>query len=163
MKGLSKPRERSVTRLSETREGLERVGQRSTRQREAVYGYLRGVHHHPTAKEVYLAVQRRLPRASLGTVYNALELFVRTGRASKLSYGDAAARYDIRTDAHSHARCLGCDRVDDLEAIPALRWLRAITTRNFTPTGFRFELLGLCRACRRRCRLRRLRARAFYS
>ena len=40
---------------------------------------------------------RRLPRVSLATVYNALELFVRTGLASKLTYGDAAARYDIRT------------------------------------------------------------------
>jgi Fe2+ or Zn2+ uptake regulation protein len=150
MTGVSKPQERFMTRLSETREQLEGVRQRSTRQRAAVYEYLRGVHHHPTAKDVYLAVQRRLPRVSVSTVYNALELFVRTGRASKLSYGDAAARYDIRTDVHSHARCLGCGRVDDLEAIPALRWLRAITTPNFTPTGCRFELLGHCRACRRR-------------
>jgi Fur family peroxide stress response transcriptional regulator len=86
---------------------------------------------------------------SLATVYNALELFVRTGLASKLTYGDAAARYDIRTDVHSHARCLGCGRVDDVEAIPALRWLRAIRTPNFTATGFRFEILGRCRECRR--------------
>jgi Fe2+ or Zn2+ uptake regulation protein len=125
------------------------LGRRSTRQREAVYDYLRAVHHHPTAEDVYLAVRRRLPRVSLATVYNALELFVRTGLASKLTYGDAAARYDIRTDVHSHARCLGCGRVDDVEAIPALRWLRAIRTPNFTATGFRFEILGRCRECRR--------------
>ena len=138
----------SQPRTSDPRSRLEGVGQRSTRQREAVYGYLRSVDHHPTADDVYLAVKRRLPRVSLATVYNALELFVRIGLASKLTYGDAAARYDIRTDAHSHARCLGCGRVADVEATPALRWLRAIRTRNFTATGFRFEILGRCRACR---------------
>lgn len=60
---------------------------------------------------------------------------MRTGLASKLTYGDAAARYDIRTDVHSHARCLGCGRVDDIEAAPTLRWLPAIRTRNFTAAG----------------------------
>lgn len=134
---------------ADARGRLEAAGQRSTRQREAVYGYLRGVHHHPTAEDVYLAVKRRLPRVSLATVYNALEMFVRNGLASKLTYGDAAARYDIRTDPHSHARCLGCGRVEDLEAIPALRWLRAIRPRDFTATGFRFAILGRCRACRK--------------
>lgn len=135
---------------ADVRGRLEGVGQRSTRQRQAVYSYLYAVNHHPTAEDVYHAVKRRLPRVSLATVYNALELFVRSGLASKLTYGDAAARYDIRTDAHSHARCLACGRVDDVEAIPALRWLRAIRTRHFTATGFRFEILGRCRACRAR-------------
>jgi Fur family peroxide stress response transcriptional regulator len=132
------------------RSTLERHGQRFTPQREAVYGYLRAVHHHPTAGTVFLAVKQRHPRVSLGTVYNALELFVRCGLASKLTYGDAASRYDIRIDVHSHARCLGCGRVDDVEAIPASRWLRAVRPRNFTATGFRFEILGQCQACRLR-------------
>jgi Fe2+ or Zn2+ uptake regulation protein len=119
-----------------------------TRQRAAIYRYLRGVHHHPSAEDVYRVVRRRVPRMSLATVYNALELLVRAGLASKLAYGDSAARYDIRTDVHSHARCLGCGRVADVEAVPALRWLRGLRPRHFTATGFRFELLGRCRACR---------------
>ena len=88
-----------------------------------------------------------LTGVSLATVYNVLELFVQTGLASKLTYGDAAARYDIRTDVHSHARCLGCGLVADVEATPAPRWLRTIRARNFTANGFRFEILGRCRAC----------------
>jgi Fe2+ or Zn2+ uptake regulation protein len=127
-----------------------RLGQRSTRQRAAVYEYLRSVHHHPTAEEVHVAVRRRLPRVSLATVYNALELLVRSGLADKLTYGDGAARYDRRTDAHAHARCLGCGRVDDVEVTPAPRWLREIRARDFTATGFRFEIVGHCRRCRPR-------------
>ena len=79
-------------------------------------------------------------------------MIARRWDASKLTYAAAAARYDVRTDAHSHARCLGCGRVDDLEATPTPRWLRAIRARNFTVTGFRFELLGRCEACRKRRR-----------
>lgn len=126
------------------------AGQRTTPQREAVYGYLAAVRDHPTAEDVYLAVRQRLPRVSLATVYKALELLVQRGLASKLTYGDAAARYDIRTDVHSHARCLACGRVTDIDAVPAPRWIRGIHTRDFTATGFRFEILGRCRACRRR-------------
>jgi len=33
---------------------------------------------------------------------------VRSGLAGKLTYGNAAARYDIRTDVHAHARCRDC-------------------------------------------------------
>jgi Fur family peroxide stress response transcriptional regulator len=132
------------------RGALRRHGLRPTRQREAVYGYLSAVHHHPTAGDVFLAVKRHHPRVSLATVYNALELFVRSRLASKLTYGDAASRYDIRTDVHSHVRCLDCGRVDDIEAIPASQWLRAIRPRNFVATGFRFEILGRCRICRAR-------------
>jgi Fe2+ or Zn2+ uptake regulation protein len=129
---------------------LRRGGQRATAQREAVYDALAAVRDHPTAEQVYRSVRRRLPRVSLATVYNALELFVRDGLASKLTYGDTAARYDIRTDVHSHARCLACGRVVDVEAVPARRWVRSVRAANFTATGFRFELLGRCRTCRAR-------------
>jgi Fe2+ or Zn2+ uptake regulation protein len=137
---------RSVT--PEWRDRLQGRGQRVTRQREVIYGYLSSVRDHPTAEDVYRGVRRRLPRVSLATVYTALETFVRTGLASKLTYGDSAARYDVRTDAHSHARCLECGRVVDLEAVPAARWVRRLRPRDFAPVGFRFELLGRCRACR---------------
>ncbi len=127
---------------------LAQGGRRMTPQRAAVYAYLRSVHHHPTAEEVYLAVKRRLPRVSLATVYNALEVLVRSGLAAKLAYGDASARYDSRTDPHSHVRCVDCGRVEDLEAVPGERWLRSLDTGEFQAHAFRFELLGRCRACR---------------
>jgi Fe2+ or Zn2+ uptake regulation protein len=126
---------------------LARDGQRLTPQRTAVLGYLRGARHHPTAEDVYVAVRGELPQVSLATIYNSLEMLVRRGLASKLTSGDGAARYDIRTDLHSHLRCLRCDRVEDLDAVPDRRWLRSISTRGFRATGFRFELVGYCRTC----------------
>jgi Fe2+ or Zn2+ uptake regulation protein len=85
-------------------EGLRRkFGERGahvTKQRLSVYEYLAEVTHHPTAEEVFRSVRQRLPKISLATVYKNLEALVACGAATKLTYGDGAARYDVRTDHH---------------------------------------------------------------
>lgn len=120
-----------------------------TQQRAAVFDYLSGVEHHPTAEEVYLAVRRKLPRISLATVYKNLEKLVECGAASKLTYGDAAARYDIRTDHHYHTRCLACGEIKDFEPPRGLELLRELAPADgFAVEDYRLELLGRCPDCR---------------
>jgi Fe2+ or Zn2+ uptake regulation protein len=132
------------------REKLEASGAHLTRQREAVFDYLSEVEHHPTAEEVYLAVKRRLPKISLATVYKNLEALVNCGAVSKLAYGDAAARYDIRTDHHYHTRCLECGGIWDLNAKAGSELLQQIKPQTgFAVKDYRLELLGYCRECRR--------------
>jgi len=129
---------------------LEAQGAHLTRQRAAVYDYLSRVEHHPTAEEVYLAVKRKVPKISLATVYKNLEALVSCGAASKLTYGDSAARYDIRTDQHYHTRCLECGRMWDLDARGGSELLQQIKPQaGFAVKDFRLELLGYCRECRR--------------
>ena len=72
--------------------------------------------HHPTAEEVYQAVQATIPRISLATVYKALEALVAIGLATKLTAADGtgSARYDARSDHHYHFRCLRPGAVHDL-------------------------------------------------
>lgn len=127
---------------------LDQQGALVTQQRTAVYEYLHQAAHHPTAEEVFLAVKPQLPKISLATVYKNLEALVACGAASKLSYGDAAARYDIRTDHHYHARCLQCGRLTDVE--PAAQTALADdikAPRGFRVEDYRVELLGYCRQC----------------
>jgi Fe2+ or Zn2+ uptake regulation protein len=131
------------------RQRLDEKGSHLTRQRAAVFDYLSGVDHHPSAEEIYHAVKRKLPRISLATVYKNLEKLVECGVASKLTYGDAAARYDIRTDHHYHTRCLGCGKIQDFDAAEGIETLRRIKPRGFNVTDYRLELLGHCRDCRR--------------
>ncbi len=153
VRGRRKPKNGQAWHPPETEEARARIeskGQRFTAQRAAVYDYLKGVHHHPTGEEVYMAVKRRVPRVSLATVYNALEVLADCGLATKYTSGSAATRYDIRTDPHSHARCLRCGRVMDVDVVPDERWVGQIPVRGFRVTGFRFELVGECSACRQR-------------
>lgn len=143
-----------VTQVSEAqpevvlREVLESSGQRFTEQRAAVYRHLLGTDAHPTADDVFTAVRGELPDISLATVYKSLETLVSCGLAIKLTYGDASARYDGRTDPHHHARCTRCSAVTDVPGRIDARVLDGLAPlAGFTVEGFRFELIGRCARC----------------
>ena len=134
----------------ELRRALDEAGLRLTRQRSAVFDYLRSVDSHPTAEEVYSAVRKQIPHISLATVYKALEALVDSHLASKLAYADGPARYDCRCDAHYHIRCLKTGQVRDLETSfdshliekldPSL--IESLRRQGFEVTDYRLELLG---------------------
>lgn len=134
------------------RETLEAAGWRWTRQRQAVYEFLVGSDpHHPTAEEVFQAVQAVMPRLSLATVYKSLETLEAAGLVTRLpAVGEGPARFDARLEPHYHLRCLKSGRVDDLPTRfdPALiarldpDLARRLEERGFHVTGYRLELVG---------------------
>jgi Fe2+ or Zn2+ uptake regulation protein len=98
---------------------------------------------------VFSSVRSQIPDIALATVYKALETLVRCGLAVKLTYGDASARYDARTDPHSHARCLRCGTILDVAGQldrSALEHLGPLD--GFLVEGYRLELVGFCSHCR---------------
>lgn len=132
------------------RQALDQAGRRFTRQRSAVYDYLRSVHTHPTAEEVYHSVREQIPNISLATVYKALEALVESKLATKLAYADGPARYDHRCDAHYHLRCVKSGQVRDLDIPYDNELLSKLDTelvevlrrQGFHVTDYRLELLG---------------------
>ena len=141
---------KNIQQQEALRQKLSTRGAQLTIQRAAVYEYLSGVEHHPTAEEIFLALKSKLPRISLATVYKNLESLVKCNVASKLTYGDASARYDIRTDHHYHTRCLECGRIWDLNAVDGGELLKQIKPQmGFEVHDYRLELVGRCRECRR--------------
>ena len=134
----------------ELRRALEQAGWRFTHQRAAVFEFLQATDGHPTAEEVYLAVRRQIPKISLATVYKALDALVDAGLASKLANLDGPARYDCRSDAHYHLRCLQTGQIRDLN-IPFDPHLlekldphlaEVLERQGFRITDYRLELLG---------------------
>ncbi len=137
------------TKAEVLREKLGARGGHYTRQRAAVYDFLNRVDHHPTAEEVFLAVKKEMPRISLATVYKNLEALVSYEVASKLTYGDSAARYDIRTDHHYHSRCLKCGKTTDLEPEADEEFFKLIKPpQGFEVGSFRLEVIGYCQGCK---------------
>lgn len=132
------------------RDALDKAGWRFTRQRSAVYDYLRAVDCHPTAEDVYLAVREKIPNISLATVYKALEALVDSELATKLMYADGAARYDHRCDSHYHLHCTKTGQVRDLETpfdtnlLTKLdpRLVEMLEKQGFHVTSYRLELVG---------------------
>jgi Fur family peroxide stress response transcriptional regulator len=134
----------------ELRLALEEAGWRFTRQRAAVFHYLRSTDCHPTAEQVFLAVRQQIPHISLATVYKALEALVDAGVAARLSDSEGPTRYDGRSDAHYHLRCEQTGMVRDLplpydprlidKIAPEL--VECLRRQGFELTGHRLELVG---------------------
>jgi Fur family peroxide stress response transcriptional regulator len=135
---------------AQLRDALEAAGWRFTRQRAAVFKFLRSVHTHPTAEEVYTSVCPLIPNISLATVYKSLETLVACKLASKLTFGEGPARYDCRVDNHYHFRDLHSHQVRDLELEhdPLLleklapRLIETLNEQGLHVTDYHLELLG---------------------
>ena len=138
------------SRSEELHHALARAGLRYTRQREAVFCYLRSTDSHPTADQVFAAVRQQIPSVSLATVYKALEALVEAGLSTKLCDSTGPARFDGRCDRHYHLHCQKTGQVRDLETPydPALPFkldpclVESLRRQGFRVTGHRLEILG---------------------
>lgn len=94
---------------------LENGGLRCTPQRHAVMAFLMGHPSHPTAAEIFQAVNRLDPRCSRATTYNNLRDLVRAGLVREVAVEGRAARFDAKGSRHHHFVCDRCGGVEDLE------------------------------------------------
>ena len=78
-------------------------------------------HDHPTAAEIFEAVNRVDPRSSRATTYNNLRDLVDAGLVRQVAAEGRAARYDAKDEQHHHFICDRCGSVEDIEwyTIPA--------------------------------------------
>jgi Fur family peroxide stress response transcriptional regulator len=97
------------------RERLETGGLRCTSQRFAVMSFLLDHHDHPTAAEIFEAVNRVDPRLSRASTYNNLRDLVDAGLVRQVAAEGRAARYDARDEQHHHFICDRCGNVEDLQ------------------------------------------------
>ena len=93
---------------------LEGGGLRCTPQRYAVMAFLMGCHGHPTAAEIYKAVNSVDPRSSRATTYNNLRDLVQAGLVREVAVEGRAARFDAKGVRHHHFICDRCGNVEDL-------------------------------------------------
>src|SRR5258706_2649435 len=97
------------------KQSLEGSGLRCTPQRYGVMAFLMEHTGHPTAAEIFEAVNRRDPRSSRATIYNNLRALVRAGLVREVAVEGRAARFDARGMRHHHFVCDRCGRVEGLE------------------------------------------------
>ncbi|HXZ18845.1 MAG TPA: transcriptional repressor [Candidatus Acidoferrales bacterium] len=128
---------------------LEASGLRCTPQRFAVMAFLMERNSHPTAAEIFKAVNRVDPRSSRATTYNNLRDLVRAGLVREVAAEGRAARFDAKGMRHHHFICDRCGNVEDMEwyAVP-----RPAGSRLGRRVVRECELIfrGLCTRCARR-------------
>ncbi len=94
---------------------LDDSGLRCTPQRYAVMAFLMEHPTHPTAAEIFEAVNRLDPRSSRATIYNNLSDLVKAGLVREVAVEGRAARFDARGMRHYHFICDRCGDIEDME------------------------------------------------
>ena len=70
---------------------------------------------HPTAAEIFEAVNRVDPRSSRATTYNNLRDLVKAGLVREVAVEGRAGRFDVKGMRHHHFICDLCGNVEDVE------------------------------------------------
>ena len=101
--------------LGAIKRSLADSGLRCTPQRYAVMSFLMEQAGHPTAVEIFEAVNRVDPRSSRATIYNNLRDLVQAGLVREVAVEGRAARFDAKGLRHHHFICDRCGNVEDME------------------------------------------------
>ena len=128
---------------------LEGCGLRCTPQRYAVLACLMDHKGHPTAAEIFKAVNRVDPRSSRATTYNNLRDLVKAGLVREVAVEGRAGRFDLEGTRHHHFICDRCGEVGDVDWYdvpkPASRSLGKRVVREC-----QLIFRGLCAKCAQR-------------
>ncbi|RPF50535.1 Fur family peroxide stress response transcriptional regulator [Aquisalibacillus elongatus] len=138
----------SEQRLQEALSQLKQSGVRITPQRHAVLEYLMQTMEHPTADDIYKALESKFPNMSVATVYNNLRVFQEIGLVRELTYGDSSSRFDCNTTKHYHIICDSCGKIVDFH-YPTLDEVEQLAEQvtGFDVTHHRMEVYGKCEDC----------------
>ena len=121
-------------------------GLRCTPQRYAVMAFLMEHNSHPTAAEIFEAVNHVDPHSSRATTYNNLRDLVEAGLVREVAVEGRAARFDAKGTRHHHFICDRCGNVEDIEwyGVPKPA-PRSIGKRTLRECELIFR--GLCTKC----------------
>jgi Fur family peroxide stress response transcriptional regulator len=130
---------------------LRKKGYKATTQRIAVCRFALNSREHPSAQKIYAEVKKVHPTVSLATVYKTLQILKEQDLMQELDLPESKARFDSYMDPHINIVCLQCGNIQDSSDTIAREMVERVTTKaDFTRTGQRIDIYGLCKTCRGR-------------
>jgi len=132
-------------------ETLRKKGYKATTQRIAICRFALHSRDHPSAQRVYDEVRRVHPTVSLATVYKTLQILTKHGLVQELDLPESQARFDSYVEPHINLVCMRCGNIQDFDDSAAREMVeRAAAKAEFTRTGQRLDIYGVCKTCRSR-------------
>lgn len=140
-------------RIEEYRRLCRERGERCTVQRRVILETVLELDDHPSADQIFDAVESRLPGIARTTVYRALEHLAHMEVIGKACHPGRVARFDARMELHHHLVCLRCNGFVDLNhgAFNDLE-LPDTTAFGFQASDYQVQIRGICRTCSERMR-----------
>ncbi len=136
-------------RIQEFKRICRERGERFTVQRRIILETVLDLDNHPSADQIYEAVESRLPGIARTTVYRTLEHLARMGVITKACHPGRVARFDPRTEIHHHLVCLDCNEFFDFEDDGLNRLIMPDTSDfGFEVSDYRVQIRGICQHCR---------------
>jgi len=101
--------------MEKVKEILKERGIKPSIQRMQIFKFLMDSKDHPTAKDIYERISKKIPTLSKTTIYNSVKLFEDKGILKPIRIKEGEARYDISLELHPYFRCNRCGRLFDLD------------------------------------------------
>lgn len=133
-----------------TEEVLRAYHIRVTPTTEQVFELLQRGRCPMTVEDLYLQLREAGSSSNLSTVYRTIERFVEKGLVNKHAYmADGKSLYELAGEDHHHYfRCLGCGRLQAVEACPMHDFIQEVSEKlGIQVTGHKLELSGYCEKC----------------
>ncbi len=126
---------------------LKSKGYKSTPKREEIFIFLKQQNKYTSVREVIDHLTADYPGLSYETIYRNLALFSELGILEETELnGEKRFQLSCGTDHHHHHLiCTKCGKTRTIENCPMIE---IPDVDNFDITGHKFEIYGVCAACR---------------
>lgn len=123
--------------------------ERLTSQKKIILDYLKSVKTHPSAEKVYLAVRKKLPQISQGTVYRILGSLEKKHDIQEIPA--KVSHYDGDMSPHAHFICKRCDAIVDIfGACAECKAYKGAKAEAGVIDNYQINFYGVCKKCYRR-------------
>ena len=128
---------------------LRKNGYKATPQRIAICRFALQSRDHPTAQRIYGEVKKVHQTVSLATVYKTLQILAQHSLIQELDLPESQARFDSYVEPHLNLVCVRCGNIQDFDDDAAQELVERVAARaEFTRTGQRLDVYGMCKTCR---------------
>lgn len=143
--------EEIAARLQEFEEKCRQKGLPVTMQRRVILEAVLQRDDHPTADQVYEAVQKRIPQLSRTTVYRVLDTLLELGVIRRVHLTGGTSRFDGMIRRHHHLVCICCGKIIDIhdERLNQLPLPRR-KMQGFKAEDFSVQISGVCADCQKK-------------
>jgi len=124
---------------------LRENGIRPSVQRIEIFSFIKDSKHHPTADNIYMALESEIPTLSKTTVYNTLHLFEKHGIVHPVKIDGNETRYDWDVSFHGHFQCTKCGNIMDYHFDENMIQIADLKQHQISESHLYFR--GICKDC----------------
>jgi len=131
---------------------LSETGLKSTLQRNLILNAFLLVGRHVRVDEFCQLLRAEHRHIGHATVYRTLKLFVESGIARELHFGDGFTRYERVTEGkqHDHLVCNVCEEITEFDTATLEQLKDEIASdHGFQVETLKLELRGVCKKCQK--------------